>query len=186
MASSKPYSYRFPYDIQSTLEPWRTELGKNYDQVIATLRDRDRDLEDYLSLGVAQGQLGIATQTTSPFLFPGARTDIPGMTITVTLPANRLIKVSATVHVDVAAGATPSSFLYLTEDTVIIAQEFYNHQSASDGMREILVAFITPAPGQHTYTAQGASAPANSCQAVNISPSLNYITVEDIGPTTRT
>jgi hypothetical protein len=40
--------FRYPFDVQSTLDPWRHQLGENFDQVVATLADRDRSLEDFL------------------------------------------------------------------------------------------------------------------------------------------
>jgi hypothetical protein len=40
--------FRYPFDVQSALDPWRHQLGGNFDQVVATLADRDRSLEDFL------------------------------------------------------------------------------------------------------------------------------------------
>lgn len=44
-------AFRYPFDVQSTLEPWRHELGSSFDDVVAHLSDRDRALEDYLYPG---------------------------------------------------------------------------------------------------------------------------------------
>lgn len=41
-------AFRYPFDIQSTLDSWRPELGASFDQVVAHLSDRDRALEDFL------------------------------------------------------------------------------------------------------------------------------------------
>lgn len=41
--------FRYQPDIQSTLSPWRAKLGENYEQVVALLTDRDRQLEDYVN-----------------------------------------------------------------------------------------------------------------------------------------
>lgn len=46
---AEPRSFRYQPDVRSTLDPWREELGRDFEQVVALLTDRDRDLEDYLS-----------------------------------------------------------------------------------------------------------------------------------------
>lgn len=41
--------FRYGYDVQSAMEPWREKLGDDYENVLARLSDRDRQLEDFLS-----------------------------------------------------------------------------------------------------------------------------------------
>lgn len=47
MASSP--AFRYPYNIQTTLEPWREVVGPNFDKVVTLLTDRDRAIEDYVN-----------------------------------------------------------------------------------------------------------------------------------------
>lgn len=51
--------FRFPFDIQSTLDPWRHKLGSSFDAVVAHLSDRDRALEDYMSRAAPTGSISL-------------------------------------------------------------------------------------------------------------------------------
>lgn len=42
-------NFRYTPDIVSTIEPWRDELGRRFEDVVSRLADRDRQVEDYLS-----------------------------------------------------------------------------------------------------------------------------------------
>lgn len=43
-------TFRYPFDVQSAMEPWRDKLGPDFDNVINRLSDRDRALEDALAM----------------------------------------------------------------------------------------------------------------------------------------
>lgn len=45
---AKGVRFTYPTDIATTLGPWREPLGDNYEQVVAALHERDRQLEDAL------------------------------------------------------------------------------------------------------------------------------------------
>lgn len=80
-------AFRFPKDIQTTLDPWKAKLDPDFEQVVALLRDRDRDLEDYISRYTTQiftllanfpttslqkGQLAYAQDTALLYAWNGA------------------------------------------------------------------------------------------------------------------
>src|ERR1700746_728501 len=157
----KPYSFRYPYDVQTTLEPWRNQLSGNilvgpntYDDVIAHLRDRDRAIEDYLSLGVAQGYLGIGFAPSSQAITT-VDTDVTGCTVTFTVPdGNRLIKVTSFVFVE--AVTSPANTFVVTnmqEDNIVIDSEYLCHGApgtAAGPQMHQLQKFYTPKKGPHT------------------------------------
>ena len=189
----KPYSFRFPFDVRSTLESWRAKLstplgGGDFDGVIARLSDRDRAIEDYLSTGVAQGYLGTGLQTGGGFAIPnGAYGDIPGVTVTFTVPAGRLIKLTSSIFVEnVAAAANTFVFTLIQQDGADLVSEYLSHGAAGAAagpQLHQLVWFYSPTAGTHTVKTR-AQALAAGMQATTVMG--NYIAVEDIGPATRT
>lgn len=80
-------AFRYQYDIQTALEPWRETLGESFDRVVSILRDRDRAVEDYVSryttqiftlltdfpaTGLQEGQLAYAQDTNLLYYWSGA------------------------------------------------------------------------------------------------------------------
>lgn len=185
---ARPYSFRYPYDIQTVLDRWRQKLASALtgDETINRLSDRDRAIEDYLSLGVAQGILDIGTQTGGAFAVPTSSTDIPGMTTTVTVPPNRMLRISSVVFVENSSAAAGTFvFTNVLEDGVIIRTEYFAHGAAGGTAGQYLHQlpfYYTPTAGEHTYKTQ------ISALALGLNASTlfgNTITVEDVGPAAR-
>lgn len=81
-----PYRTRFeyPYDVNQVMLPWRDKLGaREYDEVVTRLMERDRALEDYISISPEFDGVYVNEGTTST-----TATDLAtvGPTVTVRLP----------------------------------------------------------------------------------------------------
>lgn len=190
--SLKPYSFRYPYDIRTTLAPWREELGANYEQVIHTLHDRDRAIEDHLSLDVAQGILGQGNIIGAPVALTGVNTDIPGMTVTFTVPtAPRKLKLTAYLTIVNADVVARDAFMRVLDEnnTVLITESAGLASAGSTAPMEFhrfnTTLYTTATPGTHTWRVQasinGAAGSVNSATAGD-----TFLTVEDAGPLNRT
>lgn len=184
----KPYSFRYPTDLQSVLEPWRRSLGPDYDSVVALLRDRDRSIEDHLSLGVAQGYLGIGFQPQGSFILTAAYQSITGATVTYTIPAGRQIKITAHFRAVHTGAGTTTSFLKIIDATAAtLTSDYYNH-GASGAPASVttynIIYFFAPPAGTHTVTAQSLILDAAGNLECLAGPS-NFVSVEDVGPATR-
>jgi hypothetical protein len=186
--ANRLYSFRYPFDILTTLEGWREKLSSpltgSYDSVVARMADRDRALEDYLSLGVGQGYLGRATLTSTQTGLVVADTDVTGLTLDVMIPANRVLKIAAYVEIDNEAAATGLGFLKIKEDgTQITVRQ--PPLDVNGGLREFcdvdFSVFTTPAAGKHTYKVT-AGISTNNGRLVHTSQNPGFLTVEDVGP----
>lgn len=192
MAAGKPYSFRYPYDTQSAMEPWREKfaglLTGAFDSVISRLSDRDRSLEDHLSLGVGQGYIAApATLTSIQTGLIATDTDVTGLSITVTVPANRRLKITAYVTIDNEAASVGIGVIKIKEDgTQITVRQ--PPLDADSGLREgadvDFSVFTTPAAGTHTYKVTAAISSANG-RLFHTSQNPGYLTVEDVGPVSQ-
>lgn len=192
---AKPYAFRFPSDIRSTLEPWREQLNDSrllsgsggFDTVIAQLADRDRAIEDYLSLGVAQGQLGVAFSPVGTTTLLSTYTALPLLTVSYTVPAGRQIKITAHARIyNGNAGTTTGHLRLIDETAAAIAGDYYffNGVGTAGGILPwSLVQYLTPAAGTHSVTFE-AKFDNNNGKAEALTNS-NHIIVEDVGPATR-
>lgn len=199
---AKPYSFRFPYDIRSTLEPWRQQLSDTnvldggsggFDPVIAQLADRDRAIEDYLSLGVAQGYLGLAYAAVGNIALTGSYADLAGLSVSFTVPAGRKILVAAHVRVIATSGPPVTTQVrILNQANAALISDYYYHGgvgvAAGVHMYNMPV-FWTPAAGTHTVRVQGsfvAGTASVETLGTDIGTSTTtFISVEDVGPATR-
>lgn len=201
MATPKPYSFRYPFDILTSMAAWREKLGKTsqgiydpaYDEVIRYLTDRDRAIEDYLSLDVAQGILDFAGNG-SAFDFGTLEADITGVSITVTVPAGRALKISW--HVQgvnndfVNPGGNNTVRIRAYEDATIVGftkQADIADSADTTGRDEFDMSsfeIVAPTAGTHTYklTAQITNGPS---QNMTISGGGALLIVEDVGPIGR-
>lgn len=185
MATSRLYSFRFPFDIQATLEPWRGALKNQFDEVVAHLADRDRALEDYVNLGMSQGRLNYAVSTSfaSPIT---TEQDLPGLSVTVTVPANRVLRVTGQAIFDLTS--TGQGFGWISQDGTHVAAFGELEQFIGAGTVEYVQtgsAILTPTAGTHTYklTAERPAGVATfSVGGSATAPA--FILVEDIGPVT--
>jgi hypothetical protein len=191
----KPYSFRFPYDIESTLAPLRPVSGTLtsgndglYDQIIATLRDRDRAIEDYLSLGVSQGRLAYVISTSNQAVASGAAVDITGLTVSVSLPANRVIRVTGQCIFAITPPMTLDGFINQDGTNVAAFGENSNATGGDATNKSILQcgsAILTPTAGDHTYKLQAQATGAGSATIGASAAAPGFILVEDIGPASR-
>lgn len=176
-------SFRYPFDIQSTMEPWRHTLGSQFDDVVAHLSDRDRALEDYVSR-LPQGILpgGYAQVTANQGSITSA-VALSGLSATVTVPAGRTLRIVGKCLPSSTVGGDAAD-LYLMEDgaQVNFSREALNQ--ASNGFDIEVVGIRSPAAGTHTYSLQmgrqGTGTVTNNAASANPS----FITVEDLGPLT--
>jgi hypothetical protein len=191
--STKPYAFRYPYDIQSTMEPWRSKLGDHYDEVIAHLSDRDRVLEDQLNLSVAQGYLGVGTVPNTGQSLTAAYADITGASVTFTVPTGR--EIVLTVYCDIINldAVARSSFVKVLDElgTVLVGTSRSNAASGSGGASQQFreTVFLAPAAGTHTYKLQalinGGSGTLTSNVPASASGGSSFLSVEDVGPAVR-
>lgn len=187
----RPYSFRFLFDAQTAYESLRDKLSdrisgsRSYDALVQRLSDRDRALEDHLNLGVSQGYLGIGEQTGGGYNITTSFTDIPGVTTTFTVPANRRLKVTSAIFVEnVTAAAGTFVFTNVKQDGVVIRSEYLAHGAAGSTagpQMHLMTFFYSPAAGTHTLNTEIKSL-ATTLSAATLFG--NYISVEDIGPVT--
>lgn len=194
----RPYSFRFPSDVRTVLEPWRKRLSdssgtSSFDSVVALLTDRDRAIENYLSLGVAQGFLGLEINGSS-YDIGVLETDVTDCSITVNVPAGRKLKISWHVHLTnndfVHPGGNNTVRIRAYEGTNLIA--FRSHANIADSANAFDSdtadidgeVFDTPDAGEHTYkiTAEITHGPSEN---MTVAAGGAYISVEDIGPAER-
>jgi len=182
--------FRYPFDIQSSLEPWRQKLGRDFDAVVAHLADRDRALEDYLSVGVAQGYLGTGVVPNLGQSLTASYADVAGATVTFTVPGNRQVKVTAYVSIISLAAVNQSSFIrILDESSNVVRGDSVDHgpSGSKDASKQYnTITFLAPAAGTHTYKLQalinGGSGSLTSNVPANNSGGSSFLSVEDIGP----
>lgn len=194
MAAGKPYSFRFPFDALTAYEALRDKLSSlttgsaSYDQLVAKLSDRDRALEDFLNLGVGQGYIvAPAILTANQTGLVVADTDVTGLSLTVTIPANRRLKISAYVEIDNEAAATGLGFIKIKEDgTQITVRQ--PPLDVNGGLREFcdvdFSVYTTPAAGTHTYKVT-AGISTNNGRLVHSAQNPAFLTVEDVGPVSQ-
>ncbi len=201
MPLARPYGFRYPFDILTAMQAWRKKLGEgpggnydpSYDEVIKYLTDRDRALEDHLNLDVAQGVLGLGANGSS-FDFGVLEVDIPGDSVTVTVPSGRELRIDFHVHVVnndfVNPGGNNTVRIRVYRGTTLIgfrsfagiadsANTFAEDEADIDGTE-----FDEPTAGTHVYkiTAEITHGPS---QNMTISGGASFISVDDIGPAAR-
>lgn len=184
--ANRLYSFRFPADIRSTLEPWRYQLGNQFDEVVAHLADRDRALEDHVNLSVGQGYLGIGTADAIQTGLTTADTAVTGLTVTVEVPANRRLKITVHTMIDNQAAGVGIGVVKVHEDGVTIAHR-ESYLEATGGLQEgadiDFASFAEPSAGAHTYSVV-AGISSNNGRIIASATRLSYISVEDVGPVT--
>lgn len=189
----RPFSFRYPFEVAPTLEPWRDTLGDQFDAVVARLADRDRALEDYVNLGVSQGYLGLGVVPNGGQALTASYADISGATVTFTVPANRRVKTTVYCNVINLDGVGTDSFLKIIDEngTVVIGDSYKHAGSGSVGDNTMYstTVFTTPAVGTHTYKLQGkcnnALCTLTSNVPANASGGSAFLSVEDVGPVSQ-
>lgn len=187
MPTNRLYSFRYPLDIRTTLESWRQKIGDHFDIAVAHLADRDRALEDHLNLGVAQGILGLAVNTTTPTPITAAEFDITGMSVTVEVPANRVLRITGSVDFVNTSGVDPVAVvLRVWEGANPLARSNVpggvGLSSGNDRGRATLIHYVTsPSAGAHTYRLR-AFVNSGGADASATSDNQQILSIEDVGP----
>lgn len=134
-----------------------------------------------IEAGYARGQLanGYAEATSDQLAVGTGATDLTGLTVTVTVPASRRIRISGFVAMTVAATATNGN-AFLMEGATQLQQAgaLVNGAGFSDCAP---VRVLTPSAGSHTYKLQ-AAANGGTINVKAGSDHPNFILVEDLGP----
>lgn len=183
MPHIKAFSFLYPYNLTTVFEPWRKHLRDGYDKVIADLTERDRHLEDHLNINVAQGYLAYAPRTSNFLVLSAATTDVPNLTATVTVPANRRLKLTAHARIRNEAGVVANAFFKIRESGVTIGEHLtallQPVGAAGDMLDSTVISYVSPTPGDHTYyVSVQFPAGGGSINAEAVNPA--YIAVEDI------
>lgn len=169
--------FRYGYDVQAAMEPWRDKLGDDFENVIARLSDRDRQLEDYLSKTLPQGELGYAQVTADQGAITTV-TDLTSLTVTVTVGAGRRIRITGAIRSS-NTGAN-SNLLLIRESTTTLQTSSYVASTATERMPPAVYVF-TPTAGSHTYKLTADTGGGTmTMRASSTAPA--FIQVEDIGP----
>lgn len=127
--------------------------------------------------------LGYAEITANQTGILSTDTAITGLSVTVTVPAGRRLRIS-TYGQGIASGAIPDRFFYkIFEDSTVIGQAQTTTDSTTLAQRLESTVVRSPSAGTHTYAAKLAIASgAGTFVAGTGDPSPAYILVEDITP----
>lgn len=190
----KPYSFRFPYDIQTTWDAMRkkftsttTGVDSEYPVMLNRMSDRDRSLEDHLNLGVGQGVLQLAIRHTSQSGITDAGADLTGLSVTVTVPEHRALHITARVPIDNTGAANNYAILELLEDALIL-QSTQTRPLGTTFPGDVETLYIsvyrTPTVGTHTYKLRVFSGPGGTVTVASAANDQSNLAVTDIGPST--
>jgi hypothetical protein len=188
--ATRLYSFRFPWDIRNSLDSWRSRLSSavsgsgDFDTALAKLSDRDRALEDHLNFGIAQGYLDSAVVTTAQTGIPNSETALTGLTVTVTVPANRRLKITAHVALKADSAGPTGGILVVKEDATPIAERASINTLTAGSSFDLLdlVHFRAPAAGTHTYALFLTSYVGGNVKTEATASHQLFVAVEDIGP----
>ena len=194
----RPYAFRFPYDIRTTWAAMRKKfmatggfVDPEYETMLNRLGDRDRELEDYLNGEVAQGLLALGFAPVGSQALTTTDTVVTGMSVTFTIPANRLIRITGRiVNLHQLGPDNMATFANIYLDGVRVSMNYFNHGAA--GTTAGVFPFVTYyygrslAPGDHVAELRVSKALNLSTYATEtLSDAASFIIVEDIGPDQR-
>lgn len=160
-------------------------MPNQFDETVTLMADRDRAAEDALNKQVAQGQLSYINSGANDVIAGPGPTTLADFVITVTVPENRLLRVSAKSQVQVSADS--NWYIDLLEDAVATQRVFEadfngvgNRRAMWDGF-----ALVTPAAGTHTYSFTAVRFGGAGSLTIEGSADFKQMLVEDIGPANR-
>lgn len=115
-----------------------------------------------------------------------AEADLTNLSVTVDVPADRLIKVSCLVHIDHVGGANFVALLSIKEGTTYLGGAVWEMGADATGAEQSTFSpfvLLTPSAASHTYKLSLAlSAGTGTLSSVASATRPAYILVEDIGP----
>lgn len=137
------------------------------------------------------GWIGYANVTASQTGI-GAEADLTGLTVTVTVGSNRLIRISALVNIEVDTSGTGNedvALLSIKEGVTYLAGARFAVGAESNDVVDYQscltpsVLVVAPSAGSHTYKLSLALASGTATLRTNASATLPaFIMVEDLGP----
>jgi hypothetical protein len=131
------------------------------------------------------GVLGYAEVTTDQTGIGTSETDLTGLTITVSVPAGRRIKITGYARLRNGEASSNGALLYIDEGgtNLNFATAALNGTGSSGVSATVIAqAIVTPSTGSHTYKLQ-ASFVAGSSNLMDIGATQPaFILVEDLGP----
>lgn len=119
-------AFRYPTDIASTLAPWRHKLGLDFESVVARLADRDRVLENNLSVWLQR------------YAFRG----YPGANFTANNNAFTTIPLDNTVYTDMIGLLSSNAYVVPADGLYHIAGKVTINTGGQTFTRLILTIFI--------------------------------------------
>jgi hypothetical protein len=126
-----------------------------------------------------KGWLGYAEVTSSQTGIGTTPTDITGATLTVTVPADRLIKIEARTQI-YSSSAVYGAIIFI-EDGATIGRAGRVLLEAGEAKTISGFSVRTPAAGSHTYKLQGESSASTITNSADGTYPL-ILVVQDIGP----
>src|SRR4029077_6770938 len=127
----------------------------------------------------AAGSVGYA-QVTANQTGITAEVALTGLSVTVTLPAGRRIRITGNVLAQ-NTNADPAN-LYIKEGATYLQAEVTYLNPVNTNLTMLASVVLTPGAGAHTYNLQMARSAAGTVQMSAAATSPAYILVEDIGP----
>ena len=181
------YSFRYPVDIRAALEPWKDQLGREFNQVVSMMTDRDRALEDHLNLGVAQGRLAYTITTSNQTILDNTTADITTLSVTVSLPANRVIRVSGQAIFNIISPMDLQGWVNQDGLDVGMFGDLSDSTAGGSTVTGVICAgsvILTPTAGSHTYKLRATAVGSGTAVVGATTAAPGFILVEDIGPVT--
>lgn len=130
--------------------------------------------------GGGAATLGYAQSTTLSQLVTSTNSvDLTGLSVTVTVPAGRRIRITGSGLAQINA-ADNRSQINIVEGVTILNTFLVNHSEAAVNESLVPVAVISPSAGTHTYKLQGASPDAGNATFSGSVAAPTFILVEDI------
>jgi hypothetical protein len=137
----------------------------------------------YQPASVPVGMLGYGLASTSPTGITGI-INVPGMSVNVTVPAGRTLKITAKAHVQ-STVAGDGAIMWIRNPTANLQAMVWTLRNAGQSETNQVSVIISPAAGTHTFytTLERASGTGSLTLEQNGTVYPSYILVEDITPT---
>lgn len=146
---------------------------------LATGKDHVWNGTAWVSLNTPGGTLGYAQVTANQAIAAaGVKTDITGLSVTLTVPAGRRIRITGDLYY-FSATAGCAVYAYIMEGATQLQQRARVLAAANfaEGVQAEII--LAPSAGSHTYKLMGESSAASTMTAAATYPA--FILVEDIG-----
>ncbi len=147
-----------------------------------TVEDITGNQLPYNPLSVPVGLLAQAYNFGNGFNFT-TRATIPGASLNVTVPAGRVLKISAKAHL-YSTTATDRLDLFILQDGAVLDAAYKNNVVSGQGQDTIASITTSPSAGAHTYTLQVQRDGTGTGSVYSLAgDSQTWFLIEDITPT---